>query len=137
MPKHIDVVGAVIVRNGLIFCAQRGPAGALAGKWEFPGGKLERGESAAAALVREIREELDCEIRVGDEITTTVHEYEFGVVNLTTYYCELAEGEPTLSEHGAALWLEPSVLGSIEWAPADLAAVHLVQADLTSRSKSI
>ena len=69
--KQINVVGAVIVRDGLILCAQRGPGGNLAGMWEFPGGKIEPGESPRDALVREIDEELRCEVVVGDEVTTT------------------------------------------------------------------
>jgi 8-oxo-dGTP diphosphatase len=133
MPKQIDVVGAVIVRDGLVFCAQRGPGSALGGMWEFPGGKLEPGESAEAALEREIREELACRVIVGDEITSTAYEYEFGIVHLTTYYCELAEGEPAISEHKAALWLPPSMLDSIEWAPADMPAVDLVRRELAHR----
>jgi 8-oxo-dGTP diphosphatase len=133
MPKKIDVVGAVIVRDGLVFCAQRGPGGALAGKWEFPGGKLEPGESAAAALKREILEELNCEVLVRDRLTTTAYEYPFGVVNLTTFYCELIDREPSLSEHAAALWLDPADLGSIDWAPADVPSVQLAQRELAAR----
>jgi 8-oxo-dGTP diphosphatase len=133
MPKQIDVVGAVIVHHGLVFCAQRGPGSALAGMWEFPGGKLEPGESAEAALEREIREELGCGVTVGAQITSTAHEYDFGVVHLTTYYCELVDGEPALSEHVAAMWLEPSMLDSIEWAPADIPAVSLVKRELANQ----
>jgi 8-oxo-dGTP diphosphatase len=131
MPKQINVVGAVIVRDGSVFCAQRG-AGALAGMWEFPGGKLEEGESETVALQREILEELGCQIRVGVQVTVTSHEYEFGIVNLTTYFCELVDREPALTEHIASVWLEPRLLDSIEWAPADLPAVRLVQRELTS-----
>lgn len=130
MPRQVDVVGAIIVRNGLVFCAQRGAGSALAGKWEFPGGKLEPGESPTTALEREIREELGCVVRVGSEVTLTSHEYDFGVVNLRTFYCELAHGEPALSEHEASLWLAPDELDSIDWAPADVPAVRLVQSEL-------
>jgi 8-oxo-dGTP diphosphatase len=133
MPKQIDVVGAVIVRAGLVFCAQRGPGGALAGKWEFPGGKLELGESAPEALRREIREELNCEVQVGEQLTVTSYEYEFGTVNLTTFYCELVDGEPTLSEHEASLWLEPADLDSLDWAAADIPAVRLAQRGLSPK----
>ena len=133
MLEQVNVVGAVIVRDGLIYCAQRGPAGKLPGKWEFPGGKLEPGETATSALEREILEELGCGVLVGKVITTTSHEYEFGVVKLTTHYCELAGGEPSLTEHSAARWLRPSELDSIDWAPADLPAVHLVEDDFAQR----
>jgi 8-oxo-dGTP diphosphatase len=131
LQKQIDVVGAVILREGSVFCAQRGPAGALPGMWEFPGGKIEHGESPAAALEREILEELGCHVRVGREVTSTRHQYEFGVVCLTTYYCELLDGEPALSEHQAAAWLLPAELTSVEWAPADVPAVEIIQRRMT------
>jgi 8-oxo-dGTP diphosphatase len=127
LQKQINVVGAVIVRDGYVFCAQRGLEGSLPGMWEFPGGKVEPGESPSKALEREIREELDCRVRVGAEVTSTSHAYEFGIVSLTTFYCELLGGEPALSEHEAAVWLPPSELGSLDWAPADLPAVVAIQ----------
>jgi 8-oxo-dGTP diphosphatase len=128
--KQIHVVGAVIIQDGLVLCAQRGEGGSLAGLWEFPGGKIESGESPAAALKREIAEELDCNIEVGDLITTTAHVYDFGTVNLTTFYCSLLSGTPTTSEHAAIRWLRPADLTTIEWAPADIPAIHLIQEDL-------
>jgi 8-oxo-dGTP diphosphatase len=127
--KHIEVVGAVIVRNGEILCAQRGPSSSLAGMWEFPGGKIETGESAREALHREIHEELLCVVSVGEMVTETSHQYEFGVVTLTTFYCELVEGTPKLSEHAAVVWLAPADLGSLDWAPADIPAVKIIQRD--------
>ena len=127
MKKQINVVGAVIVREGLILCAQRGPGGALPGLWEFPGGKIEVGETAHDALAREITEELECEVEVGELITTTSHEYDFGLVALTTFYCELLSGIPVLTEHAEVVWLSPAELSSLEWAPADIPAVELIQ----------
>ncbi|WP_341952937.1 (deoxy)nucleoside triphosphate pyrophosphohydrolase [Salinibacterium sp. TMP30] len=127
MKKQINVVGAVIVRDGLILCAQRGPGGALPGMWEFPGGKIETGETPRDALAREIAEELECEVAVGELITTTTHEYDFGFVVLTTFYCELLSGTPVLTEHTDVRWLAPTELSSLEWAPADVPAVELIE----------
>ncbi|MFD1338728.1 (deoxy)nucleoside triphosphate pyrophosphohydrolase [Microbacterium lemovicicum] len=129
MKKQINVVGAVIVQDGQVLCAQRGPAGSLAGLWEFPGGKIEPGETAPAALEREIAEELECHISVGDEVTTTRHEYEFGIVTLTTFYCELVDGTPNLTEHAEVRWLRPDLLGTLDWAPADVPAVNRIVSD--------
>lgn len=126
--KQINVVGAVIVLDGKVLCAQRGPAGSLGGLWEFPGGKIEPGETPRDALVREIDEELRCEVVVGDEVTTTSYDYDFGTVTLTTFWCELVGGTPTLTEHAEVRWLPPSELDSIEWAPADVPAVDIIRA---------
>lgn len=96
--------------------------------WEFPGGKVEPGESPRDALVREIEEELCCEVVVGQEVTTTTYLYDFGTVTLTTFWCELVSGTPILTEHSAVRWLLPAELDGIEWAPADLPAVEIIRA---------
>lgn len=127
MKKQISVVGAVIVREGLILCAQRGPGGDLPGMWEFPGGKIEAGETPHDALAREIAEELECEVAVGELITTTTHEYDFGIIVLTTFYCELLSGTPVLTEHSEVRWLSRAELSALGWAPADIPAVELIQ----------
>ena len=131
MARQIRVVGAVVVKEGLVLCAQRGVDGSLPGLWEFPGGKIEPGETPAEALAREISEELGCVVEVDAEITTTTHEYDFGVVTLTTFYCTLVAGLPEASEHAAIAWLDPSDLKTLPWAPADIPAVELIQADLS------
>lgn len=126
MAKHVEVVGAVIVRAGKVLCAQRGLASALGGKWEFPGGKVEPGEEPRDALKRELVEELGCAVVVGELVTTTTYEYEFATVTLTTFICALESGEPKLTEHEAIVWLAPDELDTLEWAPADLPAVELL-----------
>jgi len=131
--KQINVVGAVIRRDDTILCAQRGLTGSLPGMWEFPGGKVEAGETPREALQREIVEELDCEVSVGELVTTTAHEYDFGIVNLTTFYCELINGTPTLSEHEAVRWLIASELHTLDWAPADIPAVELIEREALAR----
>lgn len=135
MARTIEVVGAVIVRDNLVYCVQRGPGGSLPGLWEFPGGKLEPGESEAAALTREIQEELLCDVKVGQKVTTTAHAYDFGTVRLTTYYCDLIAGEPSLTEHAGELWLRPDQLTDLTWAPADIPAVEVIVTQLAHATK--
>ena len=127
MKRNIHVVGAVVVSSGEVLCVQRGPNGTLPGLWEFPGGKIEPGETAQEALRREVVEELQCNVTVGEEVTTTRHEYDFGIVHLTTFYCELVDGSPQLSEHSDMTWRDPADLRHLAWAPADIPAVHLIE----------
>ena len=124
MKKNIHVVGAVIIENDKILCAQRGPSKSLPLKWEFPGGKIEAGETPQEALSREIKEEMQCKVEIGGQVEHTVYEYEFGIVHLTTFYCKLMEGRPVLTEHVAIKWLAPDQLTSLDWAPADIPAVE-------------
>ena len=124
MKKNIHVVGAVIIENDKILCAQRGPAKSLPLKWEFPGGKIEAGETPQEALSREIKEEMQCIVEIGGQVEHTVYEYDFGIVHLTTYYCKLIEGKPVLTEHVEMKWLAPDELKSLDWAPADIPAIE-------------
>lgn len=126
MTKRITVVGAVVVRHGRILAARRGTGMSLAGLWEFPGGKVEPGETPQETLRREVREELGCLVEVGDLLKRTEHLYDFGLVDLTTFWCTLADGEPVASEHSELAWADASELASLAWAPADVPAVQLI-----------
>lgn len=124
MKKNIHVVGAVIIDDNKILCAQRGASKSLPYLWEFPGGKIEKNETPEEALKREIKEEMKCKVSVGKQVEHTVYEYDFGIVHLTTFYCELIEGTPILTEHESIKWLEPKDLHLLEWAPADIPAIE-------------
>lgn len=130
MRKQIDVVGAVVVRDGTVLAAQRGAEMVLAGLWEFPGGKIEAGETPQQSLARELCEELLCTVEVGAPVETTAHEYDFGTVTLRTFYATLIHGEPQPTEHAAVRWLPVDDLDTVIWAPADLPAVERVMAEL-------
>ncbi|WP_170008520.1 (deoxy)nucleoside triphosphate pyrophosphohydrolase [Bacillus fonticola] len=132
MKTEIHVVGAAIIQYGKIFCAQRSSTMSLPLKWEFPGGKIEKGESPQDALTREILEEMSCQVIVGDQVAHTVHEYDFGVVHLTTFICVIIEGEPILKEHKSMKWLLAEELASLDWAPADIPTVEKLQ-EMNSR----
>lgn len=134
MKKDIHVVGAVVVSAGEVLCVQRGPGGALPGLWEFPGGKIEPSETPQQALAREIHEELRCEVTVGEKVTTTSYEYDFGIVHLTTFYCDLVSGAPELTEHSQMAWRDPADLRDLDWAPADIPAVELIVMGLGGRT---
>lgn len=122
--NKVRVVGAVIVENGKILCAQRGPDKVLPALWEFPGGKIESDETPEQALIREIREEMLCQIEIGDQVERTVHEYDFATIDLTTFYCKVIEGKATLTEHVRIEWLSPGELGTLEWTPADIPTIQ-------------
>ena len=128
MKKEINVVGAIIIKNNKILCAQRGESKSLANMWEFPGGKIEHGETPIEALKRELIEELKLHVAVREEIFDhTTYEYDFGIVKLTTFVCELVKGEPVLTEHRSIKWLRAEELSELEWAPADIPAVKKLE----------
>lgn len=129
--KHFDVVGAVIVESGRVLCARRGDTGPLSGLWEFPGGKIEQGETPEEALIREVAEELNCSVSISAQVALTVHRYEFGIVTLRTFYCVLTAGCPHAVEHAEVRWVTPPELEALAWAPADIPAVASVLRDLS------
>ena len=119
MNKTIEVVAAVIFdTQGRIFATQRG-YGEWKDWWEFPGGKIEPGETPQQALRREIREELDAVIEVGELLRTINYDYPTFHLTMHCFKCRLANGHLTLLEHEAAKWLTPSDLQSVRWLPAD------------------
>ena len=118
MMKHIEVAAAVIRRGNEIFATQRG-YGEFKDWWEFPGGKMEPGESPQEALVREIREELDAEIEVGDLLETVEWDYPDFHLTMHCFLCSLLSDSFHLNEHEAAAWLTPDTLHSVRWLPAD------------------
>ncbi len=124
--KIIFVVAAAIERDGKFFCAQRPKEKSLGGYWEFPGGKLEAGESPEEALVREIREELNSEIEVVSYINEASYDYDFGIVVMKTYRAKLLSGNLELLEHQNSIWLSPNKLKNLNWAPVDRPAVEIL-----------
>ena len=116
--KTIQVVAAVIFHGGRMFATQRG-YGAWRDYWEFPGGKIEPGETPQEALAREIREELDIGIAVGDHLCDVEYDYPEFHLSMQCFRCEIASGEPKLLEHEAARWLGREELGAVNWLPAD------------------
>ena len=117
--KTINVVAAVIYDSDRIFATARG-YGDYRGWWEFPGGKIESGETPEEALVREIKEELDSEIKVGEYICTVEYDYPEFHLSMQCFKCELISGELRLLEHEAARWLSKEDLYSVKWLPADM-----------------
>ena len=124
--KSIQVVAAIIVDKNKIFVTQRG-YGDFKGKWEFPGGKVEPGETPQEALKREIMEELETEIKVGDLIETIEYDYPTFHLSMDCFWAEIVKGDLVLREHEAAKWLTKEQLGSVDWLPADLGLVEKVR----------
>ena len=116
--KTIEVVAAIILRDGQVFATQRG-YGEFQGWWEFPGGKIESGESPKEALKREIREELDAEIEVGELLQTVEWDYPNFHLTMHCFICSLISESLHLNEHEAATWLSSDTLRSVKWLPAD------------------
>ena len=133
--KAIRVVAAVIRKGNRIFATQRG-YGEFKDGWEFPGGKIEPGETPQEALVREIREELETEIRVGDLIDTIEYDYPAFHLSMDCFWCEIVEGSLELKEHEAAKWLDRESLYTVDWLPADVGLVEKIREGIDVMEKS-
>ena len=121
--KTIRVVAAIIRDKGRIFATQRG-YGPYKDGWEFPGGKIELGETPEEALKREIREELDTEIEVGEPVGRIEYDYPDFHLSMDCFFCTLVSENMTLREHEASKWLRPEDLDSVAWLPADLSLIE-------------
>ena len=129
--KTIRVVAAVIkavnkTGESIIFATQRG-YGEFKGGWEFPGGKIEKGETPQEALKREIMEELDTEIEVGEYIDTIEYDYPAFHLSMDCFWCEALNGDLVLKEHEAAKWLTKEKLNEVEWLPADITLIEEIR----------
>lgn len=134
--KTIKVVAAVICdsfeNKTKIFATARG-YGEFKGQWEFPGGKVEAGETPQQALIREIKEELDVKIKVGELIDTIEYDYPAFHLSMDCFWCNIVDGEIILKEAEAAKWLHKDELYSVNWLPADIALIKKIQNSLIMR----
>lgn len=124
--KTISVVAAVLVVDGKILLARRRPGKNLAGYWEFPGGKIESGESPEKALERELHEEFSIETRTGKLLGTNLHRYPDFQVELSAYWSELLSGEFRLTDHDEVRWVVPRELSQFRLAPADVPFLAMI-----------
>ena len=124
--SSIKVVAAIIVQNHKVFATQWG-YGDFKDGWEFPGGKIEAGETPEQALAREIREELNTEIEVGERLCTVEHDYPAFHLSMQCFLCRVISGDFVLREHEAARWLGSDELWSVDWLPADIEVVKAIE----------
>ena len=129
--KIVKVVAAIIIHENKIFATQRG-YGEFKDGWEFPGGKIEPGETPQDALVREIKEELDIEIEVKDFLETVEYDYPTFHLSMDCFFCAIRSGDLVLKEHEAAKWLTVETLDSVDWLPADKGLVEGIREYLRS-----
>lgn len=127
--KHIEVVAGIIKDGDKIFATQRG-YGEFKDGWEFPGGKMEPGETPQQALARELKEELAIDVNVGNFLCTVDYDYPAFHLTMHCFYCSVIGGELTLLEHEAAKWLKTTELHSVNWLPADIEVVAALERNL-------
>ena len=127
--KKIKVVAAVIRDDNKIFATARG-YGEFKGQWEFPGGKVEEGETPQQALVREIKEELDADIEVGELIDTIEYDYPTFHLSMDCFWAKAVTGQIVLKEAEAAKWLTKETLDSVQWLPADITLIEKIKAEI-------
>jgi 8-oxo-dGTP diphosphatase len=130
--KHIHVACAIIEKNGKVLATQRSAEMVLPLKWEFPGGKIDAGESAEACLKRELIEELSICVNVNQELPSYKHNYSIFTVTLYPFVCSILAGEITLHEHAACCWLAPEELCLLDWAAADVPVLNSYIAKLSA-----
>lgn len=130
--KRIQVAAAIILDENRIFATQRAH-GEFKDGWEFPGGKIEQGETPVQALIREIREELDTEVEVGELFDTVEYDYPHFHLTMYCYLCTVRSGDLVLKEHKAARWLDGRALNSVEWLPADIDLIKKLKTFLDDR----
>ncbi len=124
--QTVKVVSAIIINNKQILATQRG-YGEFKDGWEFPGGKIELGETPQEALEREIKEELDTEIEVGDYLQTVEYDYPSFHLSMYCFFCTIKSGELVLKEHETAKWLTVENLDSVDWLPADKGLIEQIK----------
>lgn len=124
--KVVNVVAAIIRDGDRIFATQRG-YGEFKDGWEFPGGKIECGESPEEAIIREIKEELDTDIAIDDDLTTIEYDYETFHLSMQCFICHVTSGKLKLLEHEAATWLDTQHLDEVAWLPADLTIIETLR----------
>lgn len=124
MKRHLHVACAIIEKEGTVLAAQRSATMSLPLKWEFPGGKIETGETPEECLHRELKEELGISVRIGTPYSPATHSYPDFTVTLYPFTCSLAGGQITMYEHHSLTWIEPVRMPELDWAAADIPIIR-------------
>lgn len=127
MISMIQVAAAIMTDSGRVFIAKRKPPGRMPGMWEFPGGKIEKGETPEQCLKRELYEEFGIDVIVGRHVDTSIYPYDFYTVELMAYRTRIISGDIKLNAHADMAWVKPENLGGYEFAPADIPFVDMIR----------